>query len=438
MLPRRSVWIALTAVAFMATPAPGLVGGDRLVFLGDSITAGNAFTRDVEAVLRLRHPELALTVINAGISGHSAIDGLKRVEHDVLRYRPTWVFLNFGMNDAGYSPGAVAAAHERHMSSLLDRVASAGARAVWLEPTPFDVRGLPAGASGRKREENILRYVAFSQRTGRARGVPVVPLHGLLTEAMSLDGRRDRPGPVIPDRVHPSPSAHALMAAAILEAMGEPLDTSRIDAAWLGDAVMITGAPNHFRASWDGKLPLELDLTGVKAPVPILTDDSRVGGLMAAKAAALGRLEFRLSGLPPGQRYRLRVGTAPSRLVTGEELARGIDLMAGPRGPRPQGAADAACAKASGHPFWNDFFCVRDLVAAKDRTFETMRSDRAKKKPRVALSDEAVADFLAAWNDGYATQLAAEVTRTRAAPHRLSLTPAEPPRAPSGPRRRGR
>ena len=417
--------IALLAVALWTTSSAALSSGDRLVFLGDSITAGNAYTRDVEAVLRLRHPELELTFINAGISGHTAIDGVKRLEHDVLRYRPTWVFLNFGMNDAGYEPGAIAAAHERHMSSLLDRIASAHARTIWLEPTPFDVRGLPAGAPGRKRAQNILRYVAFSQRTGKERGVPVVPLHGLLTEAMSMDGRRDKPGPLIPDRVHPSSPAHAVMAAAILEAMGEPLEASRVDAAWLGDAVLIVGAPNHLRAAWDGKLPLHLDLTGVRAPVPILTDESRVNGLMAAKAAMLGRLEFRLTGLPPGQRYKLRVGTAPVRTVTGEELSRGVDLMAGPKAPRPQGPADAACGKTSGHPFWNDFFCVRDLVAAKDRLFETMRSDKAKKGPRSSLPSETVADFLASWNDGYARQLAAEVNHTRAAPHRLSLEPVE-------------
>ncbi|VAX38507.1 hypothetical protein MNBD_PLANCTO02-2450, partial [hydrothermal vent metagenome] len=43
-------------------------------------------------------------VVNKGIGGHSAADGLKRFQRDVLDVKPDCLILYFGMNDAN-NPG---------------------------------------------------------------------------------------------------------------------------------------------------------------------------------------------------------------------------------------------------------------------------------------------------------------------------------------------
>src|SRR5205807_8596694 len=76
--------------------------GDRIVFLGDSITEQYQYSTDIELYLTTRFPEWNLTFINAGISGDTANGGANRFKSHVLDEKPTAVTINFGMNDGGY------------------------------------------------------------------------------------------------------------------------------------------------------------------------------------------------------------------------------------------------------------------------------------------------------------------------------------------------
>ncbi len=90
-----------------------------LAFLGDSVTQGcfemykNAFNRTelvfdiasayhtyVREILCTLYPRAPINIINAGISGGSAVQGYKRLERDVLRFSPDLVVVAFGLNDA--------------------------------------------------------------------------------------------------------------------------------------------------------------------------------------------------------------------------------------------------------------------------------------------------------------------------------------------------
>src|SRR5690349_6578311 len=86
-----------------AEPTP-LKAGDRIVFLGDSITAGRArapvgYIRVLEAELNKRHPDLKIECIVAGISGNKVPDLQRRVDNDVVAKKPTIVFIYIGIND---------------------------------------------------------------------------------------------------------------------------------------------------------------------------------------------------------------------------------------------------------------------------------------------------------------------------------------------------
>lgn len=83
--------------------------GDRIVFLGDSITEPYQYSSDIELYLTTRFPKWNLTFINAGIGGDTAGGGAGRFANHVLAEKPTAVLINFGMNDGGYgafNPGS--------------------------------------------------------------------------------------------------------------------------------------------------------------------------------------------------------------------------------------------------------------------------------------------------------------------------------------------
>ncbi len=82
--------------------------GDRVVFLGDSITEQRLYTTYLETYLLTRFPTWKLTFRNAGWGGDTSYlrqRGLpppQALQRDVLDLHPTVVTIDFSMNDGGY------------------------------------------------------------------------------------------------------------------------------------------------------------------------------------------------------------------------------------------------------------------------------------------------------------------------------------------------
>lgn len=91
-----------------------------VAFLGDSVTQGcfdiyrtgeasletefdsaSAYSADFKAIFASLYPRVPLNIINCGISGGSAPNGLQRLERDVLPAHPDLVVVCFGLNDSG-------------------------------------------------------------------------------------------------------------------------------------------------------------------------------------------------------------------------------------------------------------------------------------------------------------------------------------------------
>ena len=76
--------------------------GDRVLFLGDSITEQYQYSTDIELYLTTRFPNWNCLFLNAGIGGDTATGGAGRFASHVLAEKPTAITINFGMNDGGY------------------------------------------------------------------------------------------------------------------------------------------------------------------------------------------------------------------------------------------------------------------------------------------------------------------------------------------------
>jgi lysophospholipase L1-like esterase len=93
----------------------------RIVCFGDSITFGEhlpyaqAYPAVLEDLLREKHPDLDAVVINAGIRGHTSVQGLGRLERDVLWYEPHVVLTAYGINDGNLGYWPLDPIRERHI-----------------------------------------------------------------------------------------------------------------------------------------------------------------------------------------------------------------------------------------------------------------------------------------------------------------------------------
>ena len=107
-------WFPLLAgLLILLVVSPGFAGetplkkGDKIVFLGDSITQfgerPGGYVKLVRQYLAQKHAELQLEVIGAGISGHKVPDLEKRLDRDVLAHKPQVVVIYIGINDVWHS-----------------------------------------------------------------------------------------------------------------------------------------------------------------------------------------------------------------------------------------------------------------------------------------------------------------------------------------------
>lgn len=82
------------------SPHGRLRSGDRIVLFGDSITEEEYYGRHLVRILGQLFPDSGITVYNAGVSLNRTLEGVARLEADVLPHAPDWVVLAFGVNDA--------------------------------------------------------------------------------------------------------------------------------------------------------------------------------------------------------------------------------------------------------------------------------------------------------------------------------------------------
>ena len=112
-----------------------LDAGDRIVFLGDSITqAGSRPGGYVdllrESIARFSGPS-GVEVIASGISGDRVPNCLARLEGDVLSHRPAWVVVYAGVNDVWHSTrgeGTGAEEFRESLHEIVNRCQDHGAR----------------------------------------------------------------------------------------------------------------------------------------------------------------------------------------------------------------------------------------------------------------------------------------------------------------------
>lgn len=122
-----------------------------IAFLGDSVTHGcfdlyieeckiktyvnmdNAYHEKVRSILNTFFPTVPITIVNAGISGDTASQGLKRIERDVLSYSPDLVVVCYGLNDSGAEENGIDT-YVAALKSIFDSVRKNGKEVIFLTP----------------------------------------------------------------------------------------------------------------------------------------------------------------------------------------------------------------------------------------------------------------------------------------------------------------
>jgi sialate O-acetylesterase len=199
-----------------------LKAGDKIVAIGDSITAAGGYLRDCDAILAAQYPELQLPKIdNVGIGGQKAEDLVGRFQKDVVAKKPAVVTLSIGINDVWHRLGAphdtkVLANYTANVSKMVDMAQAAGIKVILLAPTVITE---DVNAEGNKRLE---MYVDAERKIASEKKCEFVDLHEMFLKVLAKKPASEKGNWLTGDGVHMKPLGDAIMAIGILEGLGVP------------------------------------------------------------------------------------------------------------------------------------------------------------------------------------------------------------------------
>lgn len=327
--------LAFVACQPAASPEFFLRPNDRVVFYGDSITDNGGYGRFVETFVLTRYPNLNVTFVNGGWGGDRVSGGSGgtidvRLQRDVIARRPTVVTIMLGMNDGNVRPfeEPTFSRYSEGYKKILDRLQSAlpTARIVLIKPSPYDdVTQAPGFAGGYN--GTLVRYGEWLEQEAQRRGLPIVDFNRPLVEALEK-GKASEPDVarrLIPDRIHPEPAGHLVMAAALLTAWNASKVVTRVDL----DASRQAVATRQNAWVRDLRFGPALEWTQVDEvlPFPIDMKNPRMAMVVRAVGAIrnLNRQELRITGLPAPE-YRLEIDGNVIATLSREQLADGVEL----------------------------------------------------------------------------------------------------------------
>jgi lysophospholipase L1-like esterase len=334
LLPAAALAALLGAVAAppaapAADPPAGFFfkPGDRIVFLGDSITEQYQYSTDIELYLTTRFPNGNFTFINAGIGGDTANGGAGRFKAHVLDEKPTAVTINFGMNDGGYgafNPGANKTYRER-TAAMLDAAQKAGVRVALLSPNAVDRR---VQERFKLYLETQKEFYAPLKDLAAKHGATFVDQYAVTRtalERMEKDDPKAQKAKPFGDGFHTSSPGGLLMAHAILTGLKAPAVVSNLEigpAREGGGAVGTTGckvtdlaytATGVTFTRLDDAIPMPVQ----KDWLPMLpyTND----------LSDLNRYGLKVLNLAPGD-YAVSIDGVEVAKYTAKQLADGVNL----------------------------------------------------------------------------------------------------------------
>lgn len=331
----RTFWLIVFIAGQALAEDFALKDGDRVVFYGDSITDQRLYTTFAETYVVTRFPQLDVSFVHSGWGGDRVTGGGGgpidvRLPRDVFAYRPTVMTIMLGMNDGAYRTfdQPIFDTYARGYQHIIDSVKEnlPGIRITVIEPSPFDDVTQPPKFEGGYNAV-LVRYSQFVKELAGRENLGVAdlnsPVVAALAKAKATDAELAKK--IIPDRVHPGPGGHLLMAGELLKSWHAPALVSalELDAAAkkvvAAKRTIVSGLKTDDKISWtqmDEALPMPVDLNDPVVALAVKSSDF---------ISALNQQTLKVTGLHAAN-YGLQIDGDEVGSFTREQLADGINL----------------------------------------------------------------------------------------------------------------
>jgi lysophospholipase L1-like esterase len=326
---RNPPYLILLALVFVSAPPAAADDaknfffhkGDRIIFLGDSITEQYQYSTDIELYLTTRFPDGDMTFLNAGIGGDTATGGARRFAEHVLAEKPTALTIDFGMNDGGYGGFNPASAQNylNKTEEMLKAAQKAGVRVALISPNAVEVRSRPQLKTYLETQQKF--YAPLRQLAERYK-VPFVDQYTVTRKVLEKIAADEAGVHPFPDGVHTNGPGGLLMAHTILTGLKAPAlvsdveinladkETKTIDC--IVEGLSVTSDIISFRRK-DKALPMPIQ-TDWRPILPYVND-----------LKDLNYYGLKVTGMS-GVKYALSIDGNKVGEYTAEELSKGVNL----------------------------------------------------------------------------------------------------------------
>jgi len=221
--------------------------GDRVAFVGNSITDGGHYHSYIWLYYMTHFPNMRITCFNAGIGGDAIDQIYNRFDDDVFRKNPTVLTLTWGMNDSGYfewyRPDGQAFMDKRiegsfkYYGMLEDKLKTRpDIKKIIILGSPYDetTKSNPKNLYPKK-SIAFAKIIDFQAAAAKKNGWDVVDFFHPMLAIDQREQAKDSLFSLTPnDRVHPDNDGHLVMAYLFLKAQGlenKPVADISLDAS---------------------------------------------------------------------------------------------------------------------------------------------------------------------------------------------------------------
>jgi len=181
----------------------------KIIALGDSLTYGWMSARGyldyLKIMLLTKYPVHRVSILNKGVPGDTALDGLRRIEQDVTTLSSDLVMVQFGLNDAytDFSPEDF----QKNMESIILTI---------KQKTDSEILLLTSVALLNPGENRIAQeFYHKIIECGTMYNLPVAAVHQYWEKKISSGIKHT--SLVQSDGIHPTEKGYELMAEAVFE-----------------------------------------------------------------------------------------------------------------------------------------------------------------------------------------------------------------------------
>ena len=312
--------------------------GDRVCFVGNSITNNGEYHHNILLYQVTRFPNLPIQFFNCGISGDVISGVFKRLEDDILVHRPTHVVLMLGMNDVNrrlYGPQISVnsdtlswrtQAIDRYkvgLDSLVRVFLQKNIQVILQKPTIFDETGKLSAPNQLGVNAALKQCADYIETLSQKYNLPCVDYWTFLNEinrsVQTLDPSKTIIGQ---DRVHPSAPGHLAMAYQFITTMQDPQGVSIWHSHKKSKAKINFTPRAEIELGQDSENRMEFSVKESYLPFPTTQSQDMVIPYLA-QLGDWNKRVLAVKGLKKGN-YRVQIDSMDLGIVSNQVLAKGI------------------------------------------------------------------------------------------------------------------